>query len=180
MASFLRPRGDKANTATWNAAGGHDDDDDEDVGLDARPSDKVWDGLRHGDLVYDPDAHRGSRTFVVSHANNDGEKRLLVTMDSAGYCAIPVEVTKEIEDPVDFYSKVTDEDLYQGVTMIFLDPERHEPILTQQSAGRPVHPSRCVWWATYDGYYTISMDAGGDRVDCLNENTPEEFWREAE
>lgn len=91
-------------------------------------------GLRHGDIIYDPDGKLGEKTLVVT--TKDNVFNLMNTYDSggAGYTQIPKEVSKYIEDPVDFYSEVLNKDgvhdFYQGVAIISFEDGRSWTVWT--------------------------------------------------
>lgn len=112
-----RPRGDKC-TARAFARG--------DDGKFAPPS--GWEDLKHGGLAYEENGHCGTDTWVVI-ANEDGSKGIENIGVSAGYAEGSAVVSRQIEDPLDFYADVLDESLYQGVTTINFDgcPRRYPP-----------------------------------------------------
>lgn len=190
MAAYLRPRGDRAR-AVASAANLE--------GIDGTVSGacpEEINGLAHGDLVYKADGYRGTQTWVVdssaggpdggSAAGSSGTTniRLVLTCDDSGYCEIPAVVSAGIEDPLDFYSAVTAEHLYQGVSSIVFDAAAHQGFLRERTGGRPVHASRHIDCRVDD---QIIMIKGPVSPDCpeggwtpLDTETPDEYLGDLE
>ena len=172
---MLRHKGEKAATAEYVST--KKDENGEVVEWNNRPE-EVPPHLRHGDLMYDPDGYRGSTTLVVNEM--DGKKTLENYDDGAGYTVIPVEISSKIEDPIDFYSDVTDEDLDQGVTQVSLSPTAHQALLQAQTGGRPVQENRQVWWTTYEGWSIAYTDDNGQfHEGTLSSTTPDHYLWDA-
>ena len=139
--------------------------------------------IKHGDIIYDPDGYRGTETKVVCNVR-PGQSITLGTCDSAGYCEIPQEVSRHIEDPVDFYSEIIDDKLYQGVSRVILDPVGNQALLQSLTGGRPVHSSRTVCWKPAKEAVLIQTPPSPDcpRGDyaVLDDKTPDEYLGDAE
>ena len=144
------------------------------VGIGPTADDIRREGALPGDLFYDPNGYRGTTTWAVA-----GALTAYDCCDGAGYAEISVEVSQLLDDPVTFYSEVTDETLYQGVTRIMMHTEAHQAVLQKQTGGRPIHASRSVCWETCNMCYTIETPTspdcpnGGDYV--LDADTPQEY-----
>ena len=125
-AYYCRPRGDRAKAFEFLRPDdklGEDDYDDTD-----EPSIQEHMDIRHGDLLYRADAFRGSDTWVVVGDNTFYLEKLV---DDAGYAYIDQSVSCMIEDPVDFYSEVSNKYLRQGVAWILFDEDKHPHFILQ-------------------------------------------------
>ena len=139
--------------------------------------------IKHGDIIYDPDGYRGTETKVVRNVH-PGQSITLGTCDGSGYCEIPQEVSRHIEDPVDFYSEIIDDKLYQGVSRVILDPVGNQILLQSLTGGRPVHFSRTVCWESMEEAVLIhtppSPDCPRGDYAVLDDKTPDEYLGDAE
>lgn len=137
MEAYLRPRGSKAAAVTWV----RENDD-----LSIPPPYGIFQGLKHGDLVYEADGHRATDTWVVVEDLTGADPKTVISAcdDAAGYGEIKAQASRLIEDPPDFYADAFNEELFR----IVFDTDAHQPLLQRLAGGRPVHPSRRVWWAT--------------------------------
>lgn len=124
--------------------------------------------IKHGDIIYTPSEYRALGTAVF-YTNSEG---LLVSKSTSGdYIEIPLDVSRFIEDPVDFYSELSYFEFEHGIDIIEIEPGN--PILLGVTGGRPISPSRKVWWSYVDGGYFIAT--GGRDSAHLDKETPDMY-----
>lgn len=147
--SYLRAAGEKCRFVEIETGGGGgyaagEDGAPGEEGPGA-PYDALPPGLRHGDICCRGD----SGSFVVV-----GDGRLARPIeDDAGYGVVPLEVSREIEDPVDFYADALAE--FHGPGRIMMCPAAHQGLLRAAAGGRAVDPTRAVWWHAPDSCYKL-------------------------
>jgi hypothetical protein len=141
----------------------------------AQPPSNICEMMLHGDLIQGPDDFRSADVWVVY---GDERKHCVTIDDSAGHGRIPVFVTAQIEDPVNFYKD------QMGITVstIELSPGAHQSLLQKLTGGRPVHPSRQVT-CTEEGFFIqkpLSADLTRPGVERLDEFCPVEYLQNNE
>jgi len=132
------------------------------------PPKTLYQELQHGDIVYDSDCTDGTRVWgVVGDGSVGGYRRIVNLCDSSGCVNIPIDISIEIEDPVDFYSEMLvklvsgygpsqDSPTSHHINSIALDPTTHEKILAKQTGGVIIPKNANVWWASYRAQYEIA------------------------
>jgi hypothetical protein len=96
------------------------------------------------------DEYRAVGTYVVFQTPKG--KIFENISDGAGYGEYHTEITSNIENPIDFYRDINEQS-WDLVTTIWLDPKVHQKLLQQVTGGRKVHDSKLVWWdGTEDEY----------------------------
>lgn len=103
-----------------------------------------------GDLVVDmedaQDKLRGVASMVID-INDKGKLYLREAFDDAGYTDVPIEVTRRIENPVEFYSLVPQElEKPWGMRGLNLDPKVHAKIVKKLGKRVTVEDSGVIWY----------------------------------
>jgi hypothetical protein len=129
---YWRPRGDKAIARSFE----RDEDDEE---REAPPS-AQWEDLRHGDLLYNAAAQTHG---LHIDQGDDGSRYIRELGDSNSEASVGLEISKMIEDPLDFYTE-----LYQGITSIYFDAQVHADILKALPICPSVDQSGIFMWTS--------------------------------
>jgi hypothetical protein len=134
--------------------------------------------LKHGDILRSDGKHayRGTEQFVMSEVTGTFES----ATESDGHGWVDLEITRHIEDPMDFYffdhqdnDTVHRSSSFHEFLGMDFDPVAHREHLKKITGGREIAPGKYV--RLYQGrYYIIVQDSyelNGREV-LLNEETP--------
>lgn len=136
-----------------------------------------YDALDFGDIVDDADAFRATQARVVVGGSLEPVENI-----GQGSGMIGVEISRRIEDPIEFYGP----DPPVDICRINLDAVAHAALLRRATGGRPVHASREVYAERGDGRWDLmimtpkSLDLGNGRVSTsiaveLSKKTPDVY-----
>lgn len=144
--------------------------------------------LRYGDIIYNSDGFRASETYYVDECG----KAAQIGDYGQGSGSIDIEVTRLIEDPVEFFGSRPKGDIVH----MWLDASAHAALLRRATGGRPVHASRQVQADNYGcGEWRLliasprSLDIAADDFpggldfdpECeLSEETPDVYLADAD
>lgn len=132
-----RLRGDKVRVLAW----------DEDAGPPS-PAVLASEGLRVGDLVHDYDGYRAINSMVVTEAGT----LLPIGEDTNGDGRVNLNVTRFIEDPLDFYETC----LEVVLSEVELDTTLHAEVLADAEITPMeglVHAPGVVLWSLGEFYH---------------------------
>ncbi len=163
------------------------------------PEKKILEKAEHGDMLYNPqDSDRTMGVKFVQALDAKGKalaKKKVVRKDTtgSGYCSVPLDVTRHMDDPVGYYlshlavkqgkeTLVRKDDWYA----IELDGKAHAGLLKQQAGGKAVATGRKViyfvndWGAGKSGFYiynplTKEEDDSMEGWKPLNAKTPKSY-----
>jgi hypothetical protein len=126
---------------------------------------------KHGDILYDPEIqYRAQGFFVITEIP---ELSIIRLDTSCQYGIIPKSVTSLIEDPMDFYEEIGEDEL---IGTIELDPVCHQKLLQKFTEGRVLRADAKIIWLILDGPVPQILLRSGY---CdLSEETPDEYFED--
>ena len=127
---YLRKKGEKATA------------------IDADTGEVNVSNLQHGDVVYNSGGERSRDTKIVTQDLVSGQKHLVPIYDELDeFADVVVDISRYIEDPLDFYSKTTSDVLDHGVEKIVISPTYHPKVINKA-------PTKVKTTAKKDGFVT--------------------------
>lgn len=101
---------------------------------------------RHGDMVVC--GEKDLRSMNIFYLNEEKKKLVQKDPTGSGYTCVPLEITKKILDPIEFYKTAFEFDDYQEIDFygIEIDPTVHDCLIKNLTNGRSVANDKVIYY----------------------------------